>query len=343
MTNEPPVPLLTPEQFQLAMKLESIFMPHARRQRDAAFNRSVKAERPLETAALRFVHYTSAEAALNIIRTRRVWMRNATCMADYREVQHGFDIFNRFFSDKTKRSEFVGALDASVEGTGLEAINAFNQRWNDIRLNTYITSVSEHDNEEDLHGRLSMWRAFGGNTARVALVLSIPWFSGASIALRVLFSPVAYLTENETRAVLDEVVGNIRENRDFLRSQGRETINNWVFTMLLAGVTCLKHEGFKEEREWRAIYSPKRLPSSLMQSTTEVIGGVPQPIYKIPLDSTVSPALSSLELSSIFDRLIIGPTQFPWAMFEAFSEALTAVGVQNASERVRRSGIPIRT
>jgi hypothetical protein len=49
-----------------------------------------------------------------------------------------------------------------------------------------------------------------------------------------------------------------------------------IAMMLLAGVTCLKHEGFREEREWRAIYCPRFYPSPLMGSDIEVIGGVPQ-------------------------------------------------------------------
>jgi hypothetical protein len=180
MASENPVPILTPEQFQLVIKLEGIFMPHARRQRDETYARQAKPDATVETAVLRFVHYTSAEAALSIIRTKRFWMRNAMCMADYREVQHGFDIFNRFFSDQAKRNGFIAALDASAQGAALDAISTFNQHWNSIRFDTYITSVSEHDRNEDSHGRLSMWRGFGGNAARIAMVFNIPWFSGVS-------------------------------------------------------------------------------------------------------------------------------------------------------------------
>ena len=35
--------------------------------------------------------------------------------------------------------------------------------------------------------------------------------------------------------------------------------------MLVAGVTCLKHEGFHEEREWRVLYAPNRTASPLME------------------------------------------------------------------------------
>lgn len=87
-----------------------------------------------------------------------------------------------------------------------------------------------------------------------------------------------------------------------------------------------------------------KLPSPMMESSTEVIGGVPQPIYKIPLDGSLSPALAGLEFSSIFDRLIIGPSEYPFPMYEAFTAALINAGVQQetAKTRVRISGIPLR-
>jgi hypothetical protein len=112
--------------------------------------------------------------------------------------------------------------------------------------------------------------------------------------------------------------------------------------MLIAGVTCLKHEGFHEEREWRAIYAPKRRPSPLMQHSTETIGGVPQLVYKLPLDVNVSADLADLDISRLFDCLIIGPSPYPWAIFQAFVEELTKAGVSDAENRVHVSGIPIR-
>jgi hypothetical protein len=301
------------EQFQLGVRLEGIFMPYARRQRDGLYDSGAK-------PAARFVHYTSAEAALKIIESKRVWMRNTTCMADYREVQHGFEMFERFFSDEKRNKEFYAALDAVSPNIAAEAIYLFNQWWNNIRFNTYITSISEHDDREDLHGRLSMWRAFGGTTARVALVLRLPWFSGGGAeALNLMFSPVAYLREEEAQAVMADVIGNVRANVDFLRSVERALVVNAVFNMLSAGVTCLKHEGFLEEREWRVIYAPHRSPSPLMESSIEVVGGIPQIIYKLPLDREKSDVLADLDLARLFDRVIIGPSQFSWPMYEAFT------------------------
>jgi hypothetical protein len=312
-------------------------MPHARKQRDALY-----ADQP-DGLAPRFVHYTSAENALSIIRTKRLWMRNASCMADYREVHHGFDILAKFFSDKPRLDAFTSALDQCAMGAAMEAINLFNGWWNDIRDHSYISSISEHAAREDNHGRLSMWRAFGNTAARVGLVFRIPKFSGGAAALNLMFSPVAYLTETEVHNVIGNAIANIQANAEFLRNVDRQVIVNNVFAMLLAGVTCLKHEGFGEEREWRAIYSPNRLPSSFMESSTEVIAGVPQIVHKIPLDATVSPVLAELDIAAMFDRLIIGPSPYPQAMYDAFRIALSAAGVVDAGSKIVASLIPIRT
>ncbi|MGA9867000.1 MAG: DUF2971 domain-containing protein [Acetobacteraceae bacterium] len=325
-----------PEEFLRGIRLESVFMPFARRQRDALYNGGQK-------TSARFVHYTSADAALSIIKSKRIWMRNTTCMSDYREVQHGFEMLHKFFADQTQRSRLYATLDTIADNLAGEAVQLFDQWWTNIRFSTYIASVSEHDDSEDLHGRLSMWRAFGGTPARVAFVFNVPWFTGAENELNVMFSPVAYLQESEAHAQIGAVLQNVEREREFLRTVERPTLVASVFNMLATGVTCLKHEGFREEREWRAIYSPDRLPSPLMESATEVIGGIPQIIHKLPLDVRKSEKLAALDMAAMFDRLIIGPSQFAWPMYEAFSGALEAIGIADAKKRVRISGIPIRS
>ena len=199
-------PIVVPEQYQPGVRLEKPFMPYARRQRDT-FLTGGSGMKPEP----RFVHYTSAESALKIIESKRVWMRNTTCMSDYSEVQHGFYMLRRFFADETRKRQFCEALDAVSPNIAAEAIGLLNQWWSNIRFSTYITSISEHDDQEDLHGRLSMWRAFGGNSARVAIVFRLPWFSAASEALSLMFSPVAYLREEEAHGVINTVIENIPE------------------------------------------------------------------------------------------------------------------------------------
>jgi len=327
-----------PDSVRVAMQLASIFMPRATEHGQRLYAGEESA---------RFAHYTSAEAALNIIGSKRIWMRNATCMSDYREVHHGFSIVRKFFSDASKRQEFTQAVDQCALGAASEAIDLFFDRFctagpSGMPLNTYIASITEHDNGEDMHGRLSMWRAFGSSAVRVAIILRIPWYTGGAQAANVIFSPVAYLSEANVHADINSVITNVQANRQFLSSLDRPRIVEIVLGMLVAGVACLKHQGFHEEREWRAVYIANRVPEPLMKSSIESFGGVPQTVYKFPLDGTVSEALSGLDLSRIFDRLIIGPSPYPWVIYEAFVAALVQAGVTDAKDRVWPSDIPIR-
>ena len=321
----------TTEQLQIAQRLLEILSPYGVQTRTDMIERGG-----------RFVHYTSAENGLKIINTKTIWMRNTNCMTDYSEVQHGFNLLNKFFADTSKAGEFKSALDACADGVGKQSFDLFNQWWNDIRFNTCITCVSEHDDSEDQHGRLSMWRAFAGATARVALVFKIPLTEDSAPSLNLLMIPVAYHNDARVERELKSVIKNIRDNQEFLRSIDREMFVQSIFSMLVTSVVCLKHEGFREEREWRVIYSPNLRPSPLISPSIEVVGGVPQRVYKIPLAGG-SPDLANVAIPSLLDRVIIGPSPYPWPMYEAFVTALTAAGVTDANSRVFVSGIPIRS
>jgi len=325
---------LTPEQLAIAERLMGILFPYSVGRRNEVRKRNG-----------RFVHYTSAENALKIINTRCIWMRNTTCMSDFREVTHGLDALNRYFAfDGGKRREaLVTSLDQCSAGVGEEAFNLFNQWWKDTHLETYITSISEHDDTEDQHGRLSMWRAFGNTAARVAFVIKLDNEIGKNLALGAELSPVGYFSDADVARELDLVTTNIRENCDFLRGVDRGWLLNTVFAMLTSAVVSLKHEGFHEEREWRIIYSPSRRPSPHIQSSIEVVAGVPQRVYKIPLQNNAGANLTGLSPSELIDRIIVGPSQFPWAMYGAFVAALEAAGVVDAANRVFVSQIPVRT
>ena len=103
-----------------------------------------------------------------------------------------------------------------------------------------------------------------------------------------------------------------------------------------------KHPGFHEEKEWRVIHSPTQEPSERVLCHTEVIGGVPQPVYKIPLRNFPDEGLEGVEVPELLDRIIIGPTEYPWAVYQAFKQVLTAAGVPDAGKKIIVSDIPLR-
>lgn len=339
-TPDAKMPEITPEQLATFRRLAEIFLPSATRAIDRLY--------PQHDGWARFAHYTSADAALSIIRSKRLWLRNTSCMTDYREVQHGYELLVGLFSDQAKRDAFISALDACVPGVALEGIQMFDNQWPRIRRDTFIASLCEHPGDkEDLFGRLSMWRAVGGSIGvRVALVVRIPYLTGAAQAMQVTFSPVIYAGAKELGDELTTVTQNVRGHQAFLQSLDPQLIRLMVFSMFLSNVICVKHEAFREELEWRASHSPiwaQQLPQVPMKLGTESIGGVPQHAYYLPLDAAVSPLVASLDFAQIFDRLIIGPTQYPVSVADVFAEALSAAGVKDAANKIQISWIPIRT
>ena len=330
----------TPEQLR-TMQIEAIFMPEGRRRRNALYS----------TPQLpRFVHYTRAEAALSIIDTKRLWLRNTKAMVDYQEVQYGYNLLWGWFNAGDNRATFIQTFDEIHSRAAAAALKAFDDTWNchDIgaQTQTYIGSVSEHDPSEDDHGRLSMWRAFGADApARVAFVFQVPPLSGAVEFLKCIFSPVAYLSKARAHEILSEVVANAVTHRDFLKTLTQLELINWLFITFTVAVTCVKHEGFKEEREWRIVYHPGYLAGTgpLMESEVKCLSGVPQIIYKFPIDGRIAPELAGLDFSSMFDRLILGPSQYSWVLYDAFKRKLEEVGVADAGARIATSSITIRS
>jgi hypothetical protein len=77
-----------------------------------------------------------------------------------------------------------------------------------------------------------MWRAFGGGAARVGIVFKIPSVSQGTLALGLVFSPVAYLAEPAAHKVLEEVIGNIHANADYLHTVERSILVRTVFMRL---------------------------------------------------------------------------------------------------------------
>lgn len=172
-------------------------------------------------------------------------------------------------------------------------------------------------------GVTDLRRGFDGLSAQVQTVLNEQPFSGHVFVFR------------GRRGDIVKVL--------WFDGDGPLTLSRWELR------TLTKHEGFHEEREWRAIYAPTLGayapalgPSPLMESSTEVVSGVPQVVYKVPLDASVSDQIADLDFTQIFDHLIIGPTPYPWPIYSVFVDELTKAGVANSAERVRVSGIPIR-
>ncbi len=287
-------------------------------------------------ATKRFVHYTSADVAKSIIENKQVWMRNTRTMNDFREIRHGMECLQRGL--RSPEGEELHELLLSIDGTGLNAFrNGEYLDWH--KDGVYITCISEHEDNEDGLGRLSMWRAYGGTTG-VAMVIKNTPFMQRNDHLGAWTFPVTYCDLDghlpKFRHMLERLKGKI----EYYRTEGREAIENiYIFLLFLA--LCTKHHGFAEEKEWRVVYNSVYTAPYLKRIIASV-RGTPQKVHLLPLRDIEEIDFRGASIPDLIDHIIIGPTTHPQVMGEAFVELLREAKVPNPESKVRISDIPLR-
>lgn len=288
----------------------------------------------------RFAYYTSAATAMMILRNSTMWMRNTLVMNDFSEVEHGLECVTKAYKSAagTKLQQF---LNAQFEGITEEIAETFNAWIPGFRRDTYVLCLSEHVAEDDRYGRLSMWRAYGGN-AGVAIVINGDVLFRESDALAAYSMPVAYLDEVGLQEEFNAVADSIGKNASFLQALGRTGTKDAIFHMLRYASICTKHPAFREEQEWRVVSSPALQSSSLVPVDVEVIGGIPQKVLKIKLEDHPDKGLTGLEPNQLIDRVLIGPCEHSAVIQQALLQTLNDAGIKDPGSKIFNTGIPLR-
>lgn len=289
----------------------------------------------------KLVHYTSASAGLKILQNKEMWMRRVSCMNDFREVQHGKDLFIKLWQN---RGEKITSDLRPVFGDNSTIFNEIMKKLDDISafdiLRSYITCFSEHPENEDKYGRLSMWRGYGKGTG-IALVLKKDIFYSEYDAIDITTSPVAYLNEADIENKFDSLVENLGRNKQEInfknipRKEIMELLKRWLEVLILS----IKHPAFCEEKEWRVISFEK---AKGIKKDIIDLNGMPQPVQKIPLSEKLQTDGDGFSVNEILDHIIIGPTQYAIPIYQALVEELEKLNVENAKGKVIFSDIPYR-
>lgn len=288
----------------------------------------------------RFVHYTTAESAIKIIQSKEMWLRKSSTMNDYMEVDHGVFLLSKAY-EKFIGSELSRLFNPIFPGFCDELTKIYDSWLPTFKNETYLACMSIHEDIEDDIGRLSMWRAYGGQNG-VALVLNNTPFVCESDALRVYSSKVNYSNGVEFDSEFRRLIAKLDEIRAVLPAVEKESIINLIFYKFFSLVVCTKHLGFEEEREWRILHHPKMMPSERVNRSIETIRGVPQQVIKVPFKSYPDEGLHGLEIGGLINRVIIGPTQYPLAIRDAFVDLLAKAGADCPEDKVFMSEIPLR-
>jgi hypothetical protein len=313
------------------------------------FPYAVAASSRIESDNVDFVHYTSASNALRIIDSKTVTLRNAALMNDFSEIDYGEKCLQRAWNSEHGRGpspDEHGRLLTLLNDIDPELIDKIASHYDrDLisrRTNTFILSLAEHDDlTEGVYGRLSMWRAYGGRT-NVAIVLDRAPMLRPADGHAGFTSPVLYSDMDKFPLHFRQVIDNIERHIDFVRTMKSDEIYGSLVGAFNAAAISTKHPGFSEEREWRIIYAPWLASSDTVSDAIIDIGGVPQRVQQIKLADRPEAGLTGIEIPQLFKKIIVGPTESPSILVDAFVEKLTAAGVSDARDRVVVSNIPIR-
>ena len=287
----------------------------------------------------KFAYYTTASTAKKILKNKAVWLRNALIMNDYLEISYGLGLFQKALSTSSGK-KFADALNACSPNLYRKAINWCEEWHTNLLVDTYITCFSLHYPSEDDNGRLSMWRAYGN----VAIVLNNSTFVNETNALGVWTLRVNYMSQVEYEEQLSRVADSIQNYRELIAQAEESSVKRGVYNLFLDTVIGTKHPGFVEEREYRAYAIPSHhsISEKIVNKIVD-INGVPQEVLTLPLMHDPEHGLNRLDIPSILDKIIIGPTVYPIPVAGAFVTLLSEAGMDNAHDKVTVSGIPLRT
>jgi hypothetical protein len=299
----------------------------------ALFPKGAEDRQKLMSANGRLVHYTSAFAAINVLRRREVWMRKPQWMNDYRELEHGIECISFMYHKGPGGMVFKQALEAVVPGIVERVIKNFSDWLPHYRADTFVTCVSTHDEEEDVTGRMGMWTAHGKGNG-VAMVLRSAPFTMISETLGAYSFPVSYRNREQVDDHFRRIGNNIPAVADLLKAMPVEQFERLLHEVFKYEMLCTKGHAFKDEREWRIVFTPDNKLGGrpyLVTTDVEFIDNAPQPVAKIPLDTHPGYDIS---IPTILDRVIVGPTKFPSAVIESFQIELERAGVKDARNKV---------
>lgn len=291
---------------------------------------------------LKLAYYTDFDTALKIIDGRSIWLRNTQFMNDVGEIEHGRTAMDAVLSDHSVRARMKEVLDPINQAITLQLISIWETLRSKLVRQIYIACFSEHPHDEDDTGRLSMWRSYCAKPDGVAFILTTSPFMLETNEFNAYSSPVYYGHASDLKGRFFDILMNIENNYHLFRNVNPETVLILLYLAILYGAVCLKHPGFREEAEWRILFMPNAINQNTRLLRIDGVLTPAQTVWALPLVDDPRVGLVGLELDSLVQRVIIGPSSRTQTIAEALTAALTRQGVTNAADRIVVSGIPLR-
>lgn len=295
--------------------------------------------------SVKFAHYTSAQVAMDILRAKGddqcLWLRNAMLMNDFSEIEYGQALLRLALNSSELSQQFQKVCN-DIHPDIVNAFTMLDQEVYAIKRSTYLLSLALHKGMELNQGKLSMWRAYGGD-ANVCLLLNHNAFSEPQTAYDAIIAPVDYGGPQSFLDGLTQIVQAMADNRDKLCQLDPELVKINLKYAIDVMILTTKHSGFEEESEWRVIHRdalqpvPNAPPSKIVS-----VNGIVQKVFYLPMKNIPEHGLVNADLNSILFKIIIGPTPNPDLVWDGFVTLLHEAGVDNPADKVVACNIPLR-
>ncbi len=299
------------------------------------------AQDKLKTTRPFLAHYTSMYNLESILKNNEIWLSNPLFMNDLEEVRFGVN----------------NGAAAVIESPAIKRALGNEHRFNIFKYNfehyfneysqtgvmdTFILSLSRQK-ADDRDGILSMWRAYAANGSGAAI-----GFDTSKISfdddLPIGIAPVKYASSEKRRAWLNEVCERTAKLIEEMNIEDDELYlpANVLFERIKLFALFTKHDGFREEKEWRVVYLPDRDTEKKFTKFLHYFNGPRgvEPKLKLRLFGADNPF--TFVLDDIITKIILGPSTSSILAGRSIERMLELVGHPDLKPRLTATTIPLR-
>lgn len=288
-------------------------------------------------------HYCSIATLEAVIKNEQLWFSNPLYMNDYEELVFGLvHSRNRFLQSTSVRNAFK--TTERYDRFRQQVLWIYDQFDKGLLFDIYIACFAEHD-PADNDGLLSMWRGYGADGSGAALVFNTAVLTEIPHSpLRM--DPVTYGTSEERLAWIDRILEKFAElvaARD-IPEDAFHVCAAELFERFLTLSVFTKHRGFREEKEWRVVYSRHYDPNQVLTGMLGyfVNGGTVEPKFKFKIAPLDGAAAGGVTLEQLMVKIILGPNGASVRSTMAVRRMLETLGKPALAERVVTSSTPYR-
>ncbi|WP_250454487.1 DUF2971 domain-containing protein [Caballeronia sp. ATUFL_M2_KS44] len=305
--------------------------------------REAQEETPSPDKMPLLAHYCSLPVLESIVKNNEMWFSNPLFMNDLDELRFGMrqsrERFrqNEAIANAFSKAEQYEAFSKLVEDAydGLEQGGAF-----DI----YVLCFCAHERGNS-DGLLSMWRGYGANGGGAAIVFDpskLNFIQESPIQI----GRVRYGSNDERIVWIDELLSRVADalRGNELDDEELRLAAYFSVERMLTFALFTKHNGFDEEREWRAVYLrhhdyQKKLTDCLSYLVTH--SGV-HPKLKLKFEPLPGAVDANVSLENLVESIILGPSLANALSKMAICRMLEHLGRPDLATRVRSSSTPFR-